>query len=71
MGKHLGAEIKYNYVMRYQNGESASKIGREINANIIRPQQIIFQWKNKYNQFGYDGLKSRTGLSKNGGRHKK
>ena len=34
MGKQLHWKIKYNYVMRYRQGESPTKLGREINPNL-------------------------------------
>ena len=30
MGKHLNWKIKYNYVIRYINGESPTKLGLEL-----------------------------------------
>ncbi len=33
MGKHIKAKVKYNYVMRYINGESPTKLAMEYAPN--------------------------------------
>lgn len=48
----LSWEIKYNYVMRFINGESPTKLGLEINPSYKNPGQIIMNWKYKYTKLG-------------------
>ena len=56
MGKILHWKIKYNYVMRYRQGESPTKLGREINPNLKNPLENILIWNKKYENEGIIGL---------------
>ncbi len=80
MGKHLSKEIKYNYVMKYKNGESPTKLELElINLNLSQKKTArsamtnILLWNSKFNKEGITGLISKTGLyfGENKGRPKK
>jgi len=77
MGKHTDAKIKYDYVMRYLEGESPTKLGLEIvekglsNVDINNSQKmrsIIYSWKKQY--YGL-GLENRSGLKATGRSKKK
>ena len=65
MGKHTDAKIKYDYVMRYLEGESPTKLGLEIvekglsNVDINNSQKmrsIIYSWKKQYYGLGLGSL---------------
>ncbi len=80
MGKHLSKEIKYNYVMRYKNGESPTKLGLKLaNLNLTNQnnkknlRQSVLTWNRKFNKERITGLISKTGLcfGENKGRPKK
>ena len=51
------ANEKEKIVKRYLNGESATKLAREINSTI----KMVLEWTYKYEKDGIYGLKSNTG----------
>ena len=52
---------KEKIVKRYLNGESATKLAKEIEST----GKVIREWTRKYEKSGVDGLKSNTGKHKN------
>ena len=58
MAKTLDWKTKYNYLRRYWLGESAKKLGYEIDPNALNPYQNIWNWNQKYLRDGIKGLKS-------------
>ncbi len=73
MRKHIKAEIKYNYVMRYLRGETLSSIAKEMilnghttTKNTKHAKDRLLDWKRKYQRLGFEGLESKTGLSATG-----
>ncbi len=79
MGKHLHWKIKYNYLMRYYNGESPTKLGKELeelnlvklNSNLSgKYKDVIHRYRRQYEFSGIEGLKSKSGVN-SGGRPKK
>ena len=52
---------KEKIVKRYLNGESATKLAKEIEST----GKVIREWTRKYEKSGIDGLKSKTGKHKN------
>ncbi len=75
MGKHLDWKTKYNYIMRYKNGESPTKLGREmqdlglvdIKSNHRSAiQSSIYRWVKQFNNGGIDGLISKAGKNATG-----
>ncbi len=70
MSKHINWKVKYNYVMRYINGESAKSLGEELNnLKAVKPKEpsdSIYRWTNKYKNDGIEALKSATGLNATG-----
>ena len=58
------ANVKEEIVKRYLNGESATKLANEISST----DKMIREWSYKYQEKGFDGLKSKTGKSSK--RHK-
>ena len=56
MAKHLNWEIKYKYVIRYRQGESPLKLGKEISPDAKNPCQNIWNWNKKYMKEGVEGL---------------
>ncbi len=69
MGKHVSKKIKYHYVMRYLNGESPTKLGKEVidanlsnlNLNSTQAGAIIYSWINQYNENGLNTKSSTKG----------
>ena len=57
-------KIKYNYVMRYQKGESVTKLSRETRSNLVISRTTIYRWNKRYLEKGLAGLKSRSGKNK-------
>ena len=47
MAKTLDWKTKYNYLRRYWIGESAKKLGYEIDPNALNPYQNILKLKSK------------------------
>ncbi len=70
MSKHTNWKVKYNYVMRYINGESTSSLGNElVDSKLTKsnePKLLIYRWTNKYKVNGIEALKSKSGLSATG-----
>ncbi len=70
MSKHTNWKTKYNYVMRYLNGESATKIGIELKEKGLTKNKdtnkVIYEWVYQYKNGGIDGLVSKTGLKATG-----
>ncbi len=72
MSKHLHWQIKYNYLMRYYNGELPSLLGKElkekglINVADRDVKDAIFRYKDQYKRYGIVGLESKTGLKATG-----
>lgn len=52
-------EEKEEIIKRYLSGESTTKIADELQIDRGR----IYRWLKKYNENGFDGLKSKTGKS--------
>ncbi len=75
--KQLNHFIKWEFVLRYLNGEKASFLGRELVerglTNEKYPRDKIYLWVNVYNERGIQGLMNKCeGHGKhNGGRPKK
>ena len=68
MGRPIGTnnimrtpEQKEKIVKEYLNGESVTKLNKKYNLS----NKIIYKWLDKYNQFGIESLKSKTGKHKN------
>ncbi len=68
MGKHIDWKIKYNYLMRYWNGESPTTLGKELIQSGLsksrNPKYIIRGYNKQFKEGGIEGLKSMSGKTK-------
>ncbi len=59
-------EEKESIVKRYLSGETAVELAKEYGFY----EKLIYQWINKYQKFGIEGLKSKTGKIVSNNNHK-
>ena len=57
-------EEKEKIVKEYLEGESPARLNRKYDL----PNKLIYQWIKKYEDNGFDGLKSNTGKYSTGGK---
>ena len=57
MNKLVDWKTKFEFVMRYINGESALKLGRELRSHWDNPTQQIYFWWQLYLKAGVSALK--------------
>ena len=57
MNKLVDWKTKFEFVIRYINGESALKLGRELRSHWANPTQQIYFWWQLYLKAGVSALK--------------
>ena len=60
MNKLVDWKTKFEFVMRYINGESALKLGRELHSHWSNSAQQIYFWRQLYLKAGISALKPKS-----------